>query len=112
MKAAHPRAPGAVPTEKSASFVRNATYLASLDHQEATRALQQLFLHTHTPVLDFTRRHSTVLTNILSFPLLFPPGFSLFLLDFLFFPLFPLLFPLFFPPGFLSLLREFKFPVR
>ena len=54
MKAAHPRAPGAVPTEKSASFVRNATYLASLDHQEATRALQQLFLHTHTPVLDFT----------------------------------------------------------
>ena len=54
MQAAHPRAPGAVPTEKSASFVRNATYLASLGHQEATRALQQLFLHTHTPVLDFT----------------------------------------------------------
>ena len=56
MQAAHPRAPDAVPTEKSASFVRNAAYLASLGHQGATRALQQLFLHTHTPVLDFTRQ--------------------------------------------------------
>ena len=54
MQAAHPRAPDAVPTEKSASFVRNAAYLASLGHQGATRALQQLFLHPHTPVLDFT----------------------------------------------------------